>query len=111
MSTPYIDGVALATEARPLLAPLARRDADLAKRLRRVCDEVPEHLEEAMYLTGRRRRAEYAQAEQAAREALACLRAAESVGYLPAGGAELKAKITALLARLAGSSAAPPARG
>jgi four helix bundle protein len=83
MSTLYLDSIGLASDVRTLLSPIARRDHDLAKRLRRACDEVPEHIAEGMCLTGRPRRAEYEAARVSAREALACLRAAETVGYLP----------------------------
>lgn len=100
MSTLYLDSVGLASDVRGLLSPIARRDQDLAKRLRRACDEVPEHIAEGMCLTGRPRRAEYEAARVSAREALACLRAAETVGYLRDGDEGLSMRIEGLVRRI-----------
>jgi four helix bundle protein len=98
-STLYIDSVGVTADVRVMLAPIARRDQDLARRLRRACDEVPEHIAEGMCLTGRSRRQEYMAALGSAREALACLRAAESVGYLDVD-AGLALRLERLLTRI-----------
>ena len=74
MSTLYVESAALAAEVRVLLSPVARRDQDLARRLRRACDDVPMHVAEGMCHTGRARRLEYGAALGSAREALACER-------------------------------------
>jgi four helix bundle protein len=100
MSTLYLDSIGLASDVRALLSPLARRDQDLAKRLRRACDEVPEHIAEGMCVTGRSRRVEYEAARVSAREALACLRAAESVGYLLDDHQGLSSRIQGLVRRI-----------
>jgi four helix bundle protein len=100
MSTVYMESVGLAADVRVLLTPIARRDQDLAKRLRRACDEVPLHLAEGMCSTGRAKRLEYGAAVGSAREVLACLRAAESVGYLREGDAGLSTRVEQLLRRM-----------
>jgi biotin carboxylase len=104
MGTMYIDSVGLAADVRPLLAAIARRDQELARRLRRACDEVPEHIAEGMCLTGRQRRQRYGQAGQAASEALACLRAAEGEGIQAPGFSELGTRLQRLIGRLSGGS-------
>ncbi len=103
MGTLYVESVGLASDVRSLLAPIARKDQDLARRLKRACDGVPEHVAEGMCLTGRARRLEYEAAVSSAREALGCLRAAESIGYLPDGDDQLAERITQLLVRLSGA--------
>jgi four helix bundle protein len=100
MSTLYVESVGLASDVRALLSPIARRDQELAKRLRRACDEVPLHIAEGMCSTGREKRLEYGAAASSAREALACVRAAESVGYLPTGDEGLYERLDRLLSRI-----------
>ncbi|MFT3921405.1 MAG: four helix bundle protein [Myxococcales bacterium] len=100
MSTLYLESVGLASDVRALLSPIARRDQDLAKRLRRACDGVPEHIAEGMCLTGRPRRVEYEAARISAREAMACLRAAEGVGFLSDGGDRLYSRIEGIVRRI-----------
>ena len=100
MSTLYLDSIGLASDVRALLSPIARRDQELAKRLRRACDGVPEHIAEGMCLTGRSRRQEYEAARVSAREALACLQAAESVGYLRDNHQGLSLRIEGLVRRI-----------
>jgi four helix bundle protein len=103
MTTLYLDSVGLASDVRVLLSPIARRDQDLAKRLRRACDDVTLHVAEGMCETGRGKRLEYGAALSSAREALACLRAAESVGYLHTDEG-LAERLTQLVTRLQAAS-------
>lgn len=102
MTTLYVESVALSADVRLLLSPIARKDQDLAKRLKRACDDVPLHVAEGMCATGRDRRGEYGAALDSAREALACVRAAESVGYLREGDNGLSARIEHVLERILG---------
>jgi hypothetical protein len=97
-----MESVGLASDVRVLLSPIARRDQDLAKRLRRACDEVPLHLAEGMCSTGRVKRLEYGAAVGSAREALACVRAATSVGLLRDGDGGLALRLERLLGRIVG---------
>jgi four helix bundle protein len=106
MSTLYVESAALAAEVRLVLSSIARRDQDLARRLKRACDDVPLHVEEGMCHTGRTRRLEYGAALGSAREALACVRAAESVGYLREGDQGLSIKINHVLDRIVSALAA-----
>ncbi len=100
MSTLYVESAALAVQVRVLLSPIARRDQDLARRLKRACDDVPMHVAEGMCHTGRTRRLEYGAALGSAREALACVKAAEGVGYLREGDQGLSLKISHVLERI-----------
>jgi len=106
VSTLYVESVALTVDVRVLLSPIARRDQDLARRLKRACDDVPLHVAEGMCTVGRARRLEYGAALGSAREALACVRAAESVGYLREGDQGLSHKITHVLDRIVDTLAA-----
>jgi hypothetical protein len=103
MSTLYLDSVGLAAGVRFALTAISRRDQDLARRLRRASDQVPEHLAEGMCLTGRERRIEYRAAVDATREAIACLQAAESVGALAEEDRPLRQRMEHFLSRLASS--------
>lgn len=100
MSTLYVESADLAAEARSLIVPIARRDQDLAKRLKRAFDEVPEHIAEGMCSTGRQKRQEYGAALGSAREALACVRAAQSVGYLRDDPGSITGRMQKLLDRI-----------
>jgi four helix bundle protein len=100
VSTLYVESAELAVEARSLVVPIARRDQELAKRLKRAFDGVPEHIAEGMCSTGRTKRQEYGAALGSAREALACVRAAESVGYLPDDPRSITARVQKLLDRI-----------
>jgi four helix bundle protein len=100
VSTLYVESAALAAEARLLVSPIARRDQDLARRLRRAFDDVPFHIAEGMCSTGRTKRHEYGAALGSAREALACVRAAESVGYLASDSTTIRTRMQKLLDRI-----------
>ena len=106
MSTLYVESAALAAQVRVLLSPIAKRDQDLARRLKRACDDVPLHVAEGMCNVGRTRRIEYGAALGSAREALACVKAAESVGYLREGDQGLSSKINHVLDRIVSALAA-----
>lgn len=106
MSTLYVESVSLATEVRLLLSPIEKRDQELARRLKRACDDVPLHVAEGMCATGRARRLEYGAALGSAREALACVQAAQSVGYLKQGDQGLSSKINHVVDRIVNALAA-----
>jgi four helix bundle protein len=105
MTTLYMDSVALAADVRLLMPALTRKDQALARRLKRLCDELPKHISEGMSSTGRARRSAYAAALGSAREALACVRAALSVGYLNDPERELEGKLSQLVSRMVESFA------
>jgi four helix bundle protein len=100
VSTVYVESVALAADVRDWLSPIAKRDQDLARRLKRAVDGVPLHIAEGMYNTGRSKRQEYRAALGSAREALACVRAAESVGYLKDAPNDLTTRFQHVLDRI-----------
>ncbi len=100
MSTLYVESEAVVADVRPVVASIARKDQDLARKLKRACDELPERIAEGMCLTGRARRQEYEAARKAARDAHGCLRAAQGTGALAEVGDELIARMAALLSRI-----------
>lgn len=100
MTTLYMESVDLASRIKTLQVQVMRRDAELGRRLKRGADEVPEHLAEAMCLTGRARRQELEAARRGLRELFACVRAAAGAGYLKERDVELESSIAQLLARI-----------
>ena len=69
---------------RGLIAAIERRDADLARQLRRAASSVVLNLAEGSGSFGRVRTARYRTALGSARETLSCLRVAEALGYVEA---------------------------
>jgi four helix bundle protein len=69
---------------RPVLAAIERRDADLARQLRRAASSVVLNLAEGSGSFGRMRTARYRTALGSARETMSCLRVAEAFGYVEA---------------------------
>jgi four helix bundle protein len=64
---------------RPLLVQLERRDADLARQMRRAAASVALNLGEGMYSRGKNRAARYHTALGSARETLACVEVAAAL--------------------------------
>ena len=69
---------------RTVIAAIERRDADLARQLRRAASSVVLNLAEGSGSFGRVRTARYRTALGSARETLSCLRVAEAFGYVDA---------------------------
>ena len=67
---------------KPLLEAIGRKDPDLERQCRRALCSIPLNIAEGSYSQGRNRRARYHNAMGSAREALACLEAAEALGYI-----------------------------
>jgi four helix bundle protein len=66
----------------PYLAVLRARSASLGDQFERALVSVPLNVAEGAYSRGRNRQARYQSAAASAREALACLEAAEALGWL-----------------------------
>ena len=66
-------------EMRPVLSQIERRDADLARQLRRAAASVVLNTAEGMYSRGRLRQVRYHSALGSARETLACLEVAAAL--------------------------------
>jgi four helix bundle protein len=89
---------------RPLLARLERRDADLARQMRRAAASVTLNMAEGMYSRGKNRAARYHTALGSARETLACVEVAEAMHgiELDAGLVRQLDIVIGTLVRLAG---------
>ncbi len=80
----YDDMLEAVRTMRGMLAAIEKRDPDLARQLRRAASSVVLNLAEGSGSFGRVRTVRYRTALGSARETLACLRVAESFGYVPA---------------------------
>ena len=80
----YDDMLEAVRTMRGALAAIEKRDPDLARQLRRAASSVVLNLAEGSGSFGRVRTVRYRTALGSARETLACLRVAESFGYVPA---------------------------
>jgi four helix bundle protein len=69
---------------RGAIETIDRRDADLARQIRRAASSVVLNVGEGSGSGGRLRLARYRTALGSARETLACLRVAEAFGYIAA---------------------------
>ena len=96
----------LIAELRGPLTQVERRDADLARQMRRAMASIALNLAEGMYSRGRGRLVRYHTALGSARETLACLEVAHALGYSRAPDAELVARlhrVVGTLVKLVGS--------
>src|SRR6516164_10868972 len=89
---------------RGVLSAIERRDADLARQLRRAASSVVLNIAEGGGSFGRVRTARYRTALGSARETLACLRVGEALGYVetvPAAVMQQMDRVIGTLARVA----------
>jgi four helix bundle protein len=80
----YDDMLDVVRALRSPLEAIDKRDADLARQLRRAASSVVLNVAEGSGSFGRMRTARYRTALGSARETLACLRVAEAFGYVEA---------------------------
>jgi four helix bundle protein len=80
----YDDMLDVVRALRSPLEAIDKRDADLARQLRRAASSVVLNVAEGSGSFGRMRTARYRTALGSARETLACLRVAEAFGYVDA---------------------------
>ena len=78
----YKDMLDVIAAMRPMVAAMERKDADLARQLRRAASSVVLNVAEGSGSAGGVRVARYRTALGSARETLACLQAAEAWGYV-----------------------------
>ena len=78
----YNDMLGAITAMRPLIAAIERRDADLARQLRRAASSVVLNIAEGSGSFGGVRTARYRTALGSARETVACLSTAAAFGYI-----------------------------
>ncbi len=78
----YDDMLDTVRSMRSMLAAIDKRDADLARQLRRAASSVVLNVAEGSGSFGRVRTMRYRTALGSARETLACLRVAEAFGYV-----------------------------
>ena len=96
--------IAFVRSLRPSIQGIERRDADLARQLRRAAASVALNVGEGQGNSGGTRTARYSSALGSMRETMACLDVAEAFGYLPGVDAVLAAQanqITGTLVKLA----------
>jgi four helix bundle protein len=89
---------------RAMVAAIERRDADLARQLRRAASSVVLNIAEGSGSFGGVRTARYRTALGSARETMACLRTAEAWGYVeavPDGVAARMNRVIGTLVRVA----------
>ena len=94
---------------RPLVARVERRDADLARQLRRASASVALNTAEGMYSRGKNRLARYHTALGSMRETTACIEVAVAMGHLGGIAPELAGlmhQVTGTLVRLVEGGAA-----
>ncbi len=85
---------------RSHLVQIERRDADLARQLRRASASVALNVAEGMYSRGKNREARYHSALGSAREAQAALEVACAFGYIGELEPELRAQLREVLGTL-----------
>ena len=90
----------LLRELRGPIRAIERCDADLARQLRRSATSVLLNVAEGSYSRGRLRAARYHTALGSAREALACLEAAEALGYTGAIEAAIEERFRRVIGTL-----------
>ena len=69
-------------ELRPVIEQLERRDADLARQMRRAASSVALNTAEGMFSQGKNRGARYHNALGSMRETLACVEVGTALGYV-----------------------------
>ncbi len=91
-------------ELRPVIGQIERRDADLARQMRRAASSVALNTAEGMYSRGKNRAARYHNALGSMQETLACIQVGEALGYvsIDEGLVDRIRKITGTLVRLIG---------
>src|SRR5579859_5503874 len=85
---------------RAMVAAIERRDADLARQLRRAASSVVLNIAEGSGSFGRVRTVRYRTALGSARETLACLRVGEALGYVEPVPAALTQQIDRVIGTL-----------
>ena len=69
-------------ELKPVIGQIERRDADLARQMRRAAASVALNTAEGMYSQGRNKGARYHTAMGSMRETLACIEVGVALGYV-----------------------------
>ncbi len=86
---------------RGAIETIDKRDADLARQLRRAASSVVLNIAEGSGSVGRLRTARYRTALGSARETLACLRVGEALGYVEAVPTSVTQRIDRVIGTLA----------
>ena len=78
----YTDVIGMTHSMRPVLATLAKRDADLARQTRRALTSIALNMAEGQYQRGGHARMRFQTAMGSADEVRACLEVAAALGYI-----------------------------
>jgi four helix bundle protein len=92
-------------ELRPVVGQIERRDADLARQMRRAMCSVALNVAEGMGSGGRNRPARYHTALGSMQETMACVEVSQALGYIgevDAGLVDRMRRIIGTLVRLVG---------
>jgi four helix bundle protein len=95
----YDDAVAMLKVLKPVIEEIAKRDADLAKQLRRCSSSVVLNIAEGGYARKGNKVALFAVALGSAKETVACLDVADAFGYVAIDDA-LRARLDSICAVL-----------
>ena len=87
-------------ELKPVMNAIERRDADLAKQMRRAACSVVLNTGEGMYSGGRNKGARYQNALGSMRETLSCIEVASALGYVEGVDAGVEDRIRRIIGTL-----------
>jgi len=87
-------------EMRPHVEAIERRDADLARQMRRALTSVPLNVAEGSQSRGKNRGVRYQTAIGSMTETLACLQTADALGYIKPVDTTLLSKTSRVIATL-----------
>ena len=88
------------TDLKPVIEQLERRDADLARQMRRAACSVALNTAEGMHSRGKNRGARYHHALGSMRETLACIEVGKALGYVERPDVRLLDSIGRIMATL-----------
>ncbi len=89
----YTEVVAVLRALRPVLEEVERRDADLARQMRRAAASVALNAGEAQGSRGRNQQARFSTALGSMRETMACLDVGDAFGYIGEIDSSTKARM------------------
>jgi four helix bundle protein len=96
----YVIALGVLTDLRAVIEAIERRDADLARQIRRASSSVVLNIAEGDGSRGKNRTVRYHTALGSTRETLACIRVGIALGYIDEPNADLFDRIDRIAATL-----------